>query len=61
MNKVQNRFPLHLGVVYAERRTPIRTLLEAGMKMLNINTEMESWKVSKIEKDLSKPAFEERD
>jgi hypothetical protein len=58
MNKVHNRLSLHIGIIYAERRTPIRAVLEAGMKMLNINTEMESWKVSKIEKDSSKPAFE---
>jgi len=34
MGKVQNRLPLHLGVVYAGRRTPLAALLDAGRRML---------------------------
>jgi len=34
MGKVRNRLPLTLGVVYAERRTPLRAVLEAGRRML---------------------------
>ncbi len=35
MGKVRNRLPLHLGVVFAPRRQPLRALLDAGKKMLN--------------------------
>ena len=35
MGKVRDRLPLHLGVVYANRRTPVRALLEAGRFMLD--------------------------
>ncbi len=34
MGKVRNRLPLHLGVVYAGRRTPLRAVLDAGRRML---------------------------
>ena len=34
MGKVRNRLPLHLGVVYAQRRTPLRAILDAGRRML---------------------------
>jgi hypothetical protein len=34
MGKVRNRLPLHLGVVYAHRRTPLRAVLDAGRRML---------------------------
>jgi len=34
MGKVRNRLPLHLGVVYAHRRTPLRAVLGAGKRML---------------------------
>lgn len=34
MSKVRDRLPLHLGVVIAPRRTPLRAVLEAGRAML---------------------------
>ena len=34
MGKVRNRLPLTLGVVYADRRTPLAALLDAGRRML---------------------------
>lgn len=34
MGKVRNRLPLHLGIVYAERRTPLRAILDTGRRML---------------------------
>ncbi|HEX9926569.1 MAG TPA: hypothetical protein VGD99_28240 [Anaerolineae bacterium] len=34
MGKVRNRLPLHLGVVYFHRRTPLRAALDAGRRML---------------------------
>ncbi|WP_421658968.1 hypothetical protein [Leptothermofonsia sp. ETS-13] len=35
MGKVRNRLPLHLGIVYFQRRTPLRSALDAGRQMLN--------------------------
>jgi hypothetical protein len=35
MGKVRNRLPIHLGVVYFPRRTPLRSALDAGRQMLN--------------------------
>lgn len=34
MGKVRNRLPLHLGVVYFDRRTPLQSALDAGRQML---------------------------
>jgi hypothetical protein len=34
MGKVRNRLPLHLGVVFAPRRAPLRAVLDAGRQML---------------------------
>ncbi|MBP6472228.1 MAG: CRISPR-associated protein Csx11 [Chloroflexi bacterium] len=34
MGKVRNRLPLHLGLVYFHRRTPLRAALDAGRRML---------------------------
>jgi hypothetical protein len=38
MGKVRNRLSLHLGVVYAHRRTPLRAVLDAGRRMLQFLT-----------------------
>jgi hypothetical protein len=35
MGKVRNRLPMHLGIVYFQRRTPLRSALDAGRQMLN--------------------------
>ncbi len=35
MGQVRGRLPLHLGVVYANRYTPFRAILDAGRRMLN--------------------------
>lgn len=35
MGKVRNRLPLHVGVVYFHRRTPLRAALDAGHRMLS--------------------------
>ncbi len=48
MGKVRNRLPLHLGCVYAGRRTPIRALLDAGRAMLDYPTRPQSWKVKNV-------------
>ncbi|RJQ30099.1 MAG: CRISPR-associated protein Csx11 [Peptococcaceae bacterium] len=47
MGKVRNRLPLHLGIVFTRRRTPLRAVLEAGKRMLKRkHLKNESWKVT---------------
>ncbi len=43
--KVRNRLPLHLGVVFAHRRTPVRAVLDAGRQMLRQSGEAKGWRV----------------
>ncbi|GET42750.1 CRISPR-associated protein Csx11 [Microseira wollei] len=47
MGKVRNRLPLHLGVVYFQRRTPLRSALDAGRQMLNYKSpnDKQLWEV----------------
>nr|WP_290665320.1 hypothetical protein [Ardenticatena sp.] len=45
MGKVRNRLPLHLGVVYADSHTPLRTVLDAGRRMLAQKAQPLIWKV----------------
>lgn len=45
MGKVRDRLPLHLGIVYASRRTPVRAILEAGRSMLEYPTSQQVWTV----------------
>lgn len=49
MGKVRNRLPLHLGIVYAHRRMPLRAILDAGRRMLDLDGDHSSkpdgWKV----------------
>ncbi|NOK58640.1 MAG: CRISPR-associated protein Csx11 [Chloroflexi bacterium AL-W] len=48
MGKVRNRLPLHLGVIYFQRRTPLRAVLDAGKRMLGYRTvglKDEVWRV----------------
>ncbi|NJK52091.1 MAG: hypothetical protein HC936_03395 [Leptolyngbyaceae cyanobacterium SU_3_3] len=37
MGRVRDRLPLNIGLVFCNRRTPIRTVLEAGRAMLNLS------------------------
>jgi len=49
MSKVYNRLPLHIGVVYFPRRTPLRAVLEAGKRMLELpeaSITKEDWQVA---------------
>ncbi len=46
MGKVRDRLPLHLGVVYASRRTPIRAVFDAGRAMLDYRTQQQQWLVN---------------
>ncbi|MCB0075980.1 MAG: hypothetical protein KDD73_01075 [Anaerolineales bacterium] len=53
MGKVRNRLPLHLGVVYFQRRTPLRTALDAGRRMLKYEgrrNKDEKWTVRTVQK-----------
>ncbi|MCX7596006.1 MAG: CRISPR-associated protein Csx11, partial [Fischerella sp.] len=52
MGKVRNRLPLHLGVVYFQRRTPLQSALDAGRQMLSYRspTDKQSWQVRSISK-----------
>jgi hypothetical protein len=45
MGKVRNRLPLHLGVVFAPRPTPLRAVLDAGRAMLERQTVAGVWEV----------------
>ncbi|MBK7387441.1 MAG: CRISPR-associated protein Csx11 [Methanothrix sp.] len=45
MGKVRNRLPLHLCIVYAHRRTPLRAILDAGRRMLKQSARPDGWKV----------------
>ncbi|NJM60599.1 MAG: CRISPR-associated protein Csx11, partial [Oscillatoriales cyanobacterium RU_3_3] len=47
IGKVRNRLPLHLGVVYFDRRTPLRSALDAGRQMLNYKSpnDRQLWEV----------------
>ena len=49
MGKVRNRLPLHLGVVYFPRRTPLRAALDAGQVMLKRTSLAQSWTVEAIQ------------
>ena len=51
MGKVRDRLPLHLGCVYAQRRTPIRTVLEAGRAMLERRIPPEQRQVKRANAD----------
>lgn len=51
MGKVRNRLPLHLGVVYFQRRTPLRSTLDAGRQMLSykVPNDKQQWQVLNIQ------------
>jgi hypothetical protein len=48
MGKVRDRLPLHLGLVVAPRRTPVRALLEAGQRMLEMPDVWTEWEVESV-------------
>jgi hypothetical protein len=52
MGKVQNRLPLHLGVIFAGRRMPLQAILEAGRAMLlNLPSQAQTWEVKSTQSD----------
>ena len=48
MGKVRNRLPLHLGIVFSGRRTPLRAIMDAGRQMLKQRAEASVWKVISV-------------
>lgn len=57
MGKVRNRLPLHIGVVYAYRKMPLRAIMDAGRRMLKQKEGNIIWQVS----DLSQKCIERGD
>ena len=55
MSKVQDRLPLHLSVVIAKRRTPLRAVLDAGRTLLDRPSKWEAWTVETITKEAAAP------
>ncbi len=47
MNKVRNRLPITIGLVFAKSHTPLSSIIEAGKRMLNGITEEKdlTWKI----------------
>ncbi|EKQ67319.1 CRISPR-associated protein, Csx11 family [Leptolyngbyaceae cyanobacterium JSC-12] len=60
MGKVRNRLPLHLGVVYFQRRTPLRSALDAGRQMLSYKSpnDKQLWQVQSVDKGQFSPEKE---
>lgn len=49
MGKVLNRLPIHLGIVFARHRTPLRALLDAGDRMLTRKRSVpDEWTVKEV-------------
>ena len=60
MGKVRNRLPLHVGVVFAPHKTPLRTILDAGRRMMIEKTAyVDGWKV--IEKKVIEKEYFTKD
>lgn len=61
MGKVRNRLPLHLGVVYFHRRTPLRAALDAGRQMLDYHSPNSQtlWQVKSVQKGVLPPEKKE--
>lgn len=50
MGKVRNRLPIHLGMVFADYKTPLRVILDAGRRMLKQEScHVDKWHVTKKE------------
>ena len=56
MGKVRNRLPLHLGVIYAPYKTPLRVILDSGRRMLKqTSPTADGWRVSALSDALPLP------
>jgi hypothetical protein len=49
MGFVRNRLPIHLGIIFGDRRTPLRIFLDAGRRMLKQKSGRPIWEVRSIE------------
>lgn len=47
MGRVLDRLPLHLGIVFFPRRTPLTAVLSAGRRLLQMPSRWEGWQVEK--------------
>ncbi len=50
MGKVRNRLPLHIGVIYAYRKMPLRAIMDAGRRMLKQRWENLEWQICEDDK-----------
>ena len=50
MGKVRDRLAIHLGAVYASRRTPVRALFDAGRAMLGHGLPQQPWVIKSVSK-----------
>lgn len=57
MSKVQDRLPLHLSVVIAKRRTPLRAVLDAGRALLERPSAWQEWTVQAVSKGKDAPEY----
>lgn len=57
MDKVRNRLPITVGVVFAGRRTPLPAILDAGRRMLKQPTQDERWIIEKVEPPLPRSSW----
>jgi len=55
MGKVRNRLPLHLGIIFSGRRTPLRAIMDAGRQMLKQKAEASCWKVISCQQSTNLP------
>ncbi len=55
MNKVRNRLPLTVGLVFAKSHTPISSIMDAGRRMLNITENDTTWKIKSKNPDKTDP------
>ncbi len=53
MGKVRNRLPLHIGIVFAGRRVPLRAILDAGRRLLRQQGVTHGWEVKEAVPDSS--------
>ena len=52
MARVRDRLPLHLGLIFAPRRTPMSAVLEAGRAMLKMPDGWEKWEVETTDRQV---------
>lgn len=57
MGKVRDRLPLHVGCVYAQRRAPIRAMLDVGRAMLDRRVPSQQWQVKNLAKNANDVAI----